>query len=52
MKVKETTEPVSGNASDKPATLENDITIMVPAFLKTGDSIILTMNDLKYAARA
>ena len=35
----------------KPAKLENDVEIMVPQFIKTGDAIRLALLDLKYVDR-
>jgi elongation factor P len=36
----------------KPARLENGLEVMVPQFVKTGDSIRLNLETLKYVARA
>jgi elongation factor P len=49
------TAPASHSQADstwKPARLRNDVNIMVPPFVKSGDTIRLSLSDLKYMDRA
>ena len=50
----ETAPPVHGQQDNtwKPARLENEIQVLVPQFIKTGDRIRLDVNTLKYVDRA
>ncbi len=53
VKIAETAPPVhQQDANWKPAQLENGVEVMVPQFIKTGDSIRLDMHSLKYMDRA
>ena len=38
-------------SSYKPATLENDLNILVPPFLNAGDKIIIDTNTLEYVKK-
>jgi len=49
------TAPPSHQQQDtnfKPATLENGVEVMVPQFLKSGDTIRLDIENLRYVDRA
>jgi elongation factor P len=50
----DTPPPVHGQQDNtwKPARLENDIKVLVPQFIKTGDRIRLDVNTQKYVDRA
>jgi elongation factor P len=55
MSVSETAPVVKGQtaaASYKPALLEGDIRVMVPAFIESGDRIVVSTADAAYAKRA
>ncbi len=54
VRVGETTPPVHGQQDNtwKSARLENGIEIQVPQFIKTGDSVRVDINNLKYVDRA
>jgi elongation factor P len=54
VRVVETTPPVHQQTDSvwKPARLENNLEIMVPQFIKTGDLIRLDVANLKYMDRA
>lgn len=53
-RIAETTPPVHAQQDStwKQARLENDVEIMVPQFLKTGDVVRLDVQNLKYVDRA
>lgn len=50
------TEPVvkgqTAASSNKPATMENGVRVMVPPFINTGDKIVVDTNDVTYVKRA
>lgn len=53
--VTETTDAVKGNTTNnamKDATIETGYTIKVPMFINTGETIVVTTKDGKYASRA
>ena len=53
--IKETEAVVKGQtaaSSNKPATLENGLRIMVPPFIEQGEKIIINTEDLSYLKRA
>lgn len=55
MQVIETTPGVKGNSATniyKPAKLENDLSVKVPLFIKTGDSIVVDTRTGEYVERA
>lgn len=54
LRIVETAPPVHGQQDNtwKTARLENDIQVSVPQFIKTGDSIRLDVETLKYVDRA
>ena len=54
MGISETAPPAHGQQDNtwKPARLENDLRILVPQFIKTGDRIRLDVGTLKYVDRA
>ena len=54
IKIAETAPPSHGQADStwKTARLVNDVRIMVPQFVKSGDTIRLSLSDLKYMDRA
>jgi elongation factor P len=54
VRIAETAPPVHAQQDStwKEARLENDVEIMVPQFLKTGDVIRLDLQNLKYVDRA
>ncbi len=41
----------TASSSNKPATLENGVRIMVPQFIKTGDNVVVNTEDLTYSER-
>lgn len=49
-------EPVvkgqTASSSNKPATLENGVRVMVPQFISTGDRVVIKIVDLSYVERA
>ncbi|MBV8551039.1 MAG: elongation factor P [Acidobacteriaceae bacterium] len=53
-RIADTAPPLHGQADSawKSARLSNDVEIMVPPFVKTGDIIRLNLTDLKYMDRA
>jgi len=55
LEVRETEPVVKGQtaaSSNKPATLENDVRIMVPPFVEAGDRIVVNTEELTYLKRA
>ncbi|MGA8597933.1 MAG: hypothetical protein WB676_24725 [Bryobacteraceae bacterium] len=52
--VAETVPPSHGQIDStwKAARLINDVSIMVPPFVKSGDTIRLSLGDMKYMDRA
>ena len=54
VKITDTTPPVHAQQDStwKTATLENGVSVMVPQFIKTGDTIRLDLINLKYMDRA
>jgi len=55
MQVTETMPGVKGNSATniyKPAKLENDLSVKVPLFIKTGDSIVVDTRTGEYVERA
>lgn len=50
------TEPVvkgqTAASSNKPATMENGVRVMVPPFVNTGDKIVVDTNEVTYVKRA
>ena len=54
MRVVDTAPPVHQQQDNtlKPARLENDVEVMVPQFIKTGDVVRLDVQNLKYIERA
>lgn len=53
--VTDTEQAVKGNTSSgaqKDATLENGMTVKVPLFINTGESIIISTDDGKYVSRS
>jgi elongation factor P len=53
VKIADTAPPVhtQGDSTWKPARLGNDVEVMVPPFVKTGDTIRLSVADLRYMDR-
>jgi elongation factor P len=53
IKIAETAPPAHGQTDStwKAARLVNDVRIMVPQFVKSGDTIRLSLSDLKYMDR-
>jgi elongation factor P len=53
VKIADTAPPThqQRDSAFKPAKLENDVEVMVPQFVKTGDVIRLDMQTLKYMDR-
>ena len=55
LEVSETEPVVKGQtaaSSNKPATLENGVRIMVPPFVEAGDKIVVDTNEVTYIKRA
>ena len=55
LEVSETEPVVKGQtaaSSNKPATLENGVRIMVPPFIEAGDQIVVDTNEVTYIKRA
>lgn len=55
LNVKDTEPVVKGQtaaSSNKPATLENGMRLMVPPFVEAGDKIVVDTNDVTYVKRA
>jgi elongation factor P len=54
VKIADTAPSIHGQADStwKPARLSNGVQVMVPPFVKTGDSIRLSLSDLRYMDRA
>jgi elongation factor P len=54
VKIADTAPPIHGQVDStfKPAKLENGIEVMVPQFVKSGDSIRLDLRTMKYMDRA
>ena len=55
LEVNETEPVVKGQtaaSSNKPATLENGVRIMVPPFIEAGDQIVVDTNEVTYIKRA
>lgn len=54
VRIAETAPPVHAQQDSnwKPATLENEVEIMVPQFIKNGDTIRLDLNQMRYMDRA
>jgi elongation factor P len=53
IRVAETAPPSHGQADStwKPARLINDVKIMVPPFVKSGDTIRLSLSEMRYMDR-
>jgi elongation factor P len=54
VRIADTAPPSHGQVDStwKPARLTNDVEIMVPPFVKSGDTVRLSLSDMKYMDRA